>query len=125
LGSAEEGSSGPTLLEKGYYWWNKSCGTKRGNIDDIICQSKKVKAYSKIAGEEHRLRKHEKNLAESIKKYIEEKYKPIAIPSYEIEQIIPQIQAIDNLDKTNINTIISTIPKVVEKLAEINVQGHY
>ena len=125
-GSAEEASSGPTLLPRGDYWGNKSCGTKRGEIGDIICQSKKVKAYSESDGEEHRLKNHKEKLAKSIKKYIEEKYKPISITSYVIvTELIPQLQEIDNLDETGFNTIISTIPSVRERVNEFNEYGHF
>lgn len=119
------GNKEPSSITRGWIYGHKPCGTKRGNIDDIICQSKKVKAYSESKEEEYQLDEHKKKLADSIKTYIKKKYKKILITSDEIKPIIPQIQAIDNLDKTNINTIISTIPSVDDYLKEFNDQGHY
>lgn len=125
-GGDEGSSSGPTIT-RGKYWGHESCGTDRGTIKDIKCQSEKVKAYneSKRLSDFGQLSEHKDKLADSIKTYIEKKYKPIAITSDEIEPIIPNLQKIDNLNENKFNEIISTIQTVRDKLNEINDDGYY
>ena len=85
--SRKHGGLPPVSITRGEYWGHESCGTKRGNLADIICQSKKVKAYSNS----NRLRdfgqlsEHEEKLTESIKKYGEDRH--VKIPDKKIDII--------------------------------------
>ena len=67
----DEGPSSESPLTPGYVYGHKSCGTVRGTIEDIKCQSKKVKAYSESKRWERswQLSEHKKKLAESMRIY--------------------------------------------------------